>query len=67
MIARAKKKKEEETKELDPMENMNVRIPRSYRKRLERRAKAIPGLKRSDIVRMILKAEWDREDARGGK
>lgn len=58
----ARKKKKEVPK---PMRNLNVRIPDEWHKRLERRAERIPGLDKSDIARMIFKAEWDREDARG--
>lgn len=62
MSARAKKEKVPEEK---PMIPINVRIPPDYHEWLQRRAAMIPGLKISDAVRMILKAEKDREEARG--
>lgn len=63
MTARAKAK----NRKSNPMQNLNVLIPAEWHKWLDTRAARIPGLDKSDIVRMILKAERDREEVREGR
>ena len=50
-----------------PMVPINVKIPLDWHDWLERRAERVPGLKLSDVVRMIFKAEMDREEVRDGR
>lgn len=64
MTARTKKNPPPDPK---PMTAINVRIPEDWHEWLERRAARVPGFKLSDVVRIILKAEKDREEARDGR